>query len=132
MREDEIASLPTEEERRREVRSTVSVHLVRFDMIRCNPVYYDDQHGCCISTEAHCSAQHSCALPALQMRKRREFLKIKREEAKQDEGVQVAIPAPDPPLPPNFDADTNTHRYRFLEAPGGWLARCVFHLFRHK
>ena len=37
MREDEIASLPTEEERRREVRSTVSVHLVRFDMIRCNP-----------------------------------------------------------------------------------------------
>ena len=63
----------------------------------------------------------------LQMRKRREFLKIKREEAKQDEGVQVAIPAPDPPLPPNFDADTNTHRYRFLEAPGGWLARCALH-----
>ena len=66
------------------------------------------------------------------MRKRREFLKLKREEAKQDEGVQVAIPAPDPPLPPNFDADTNTHRYRFLEAPGGWLARCVLHHPRHK
>lgn len=58
------------------------------------------------------------------MRKRREFLKIKREEAKQEEGAQVAIPAPDPPLPPTFDADTNSHRYRFLEAPGGWLARC--------
>ncbi|CAL5224470.1 g7162 [Coccomyxa viridis] len=75
MLEDEIASLPTEEERRRE------------------------------------------------MRKRREFLKMKREEAKQEEGAQVAIPAPDPPLPPTFDADINSHRYRFLEAPGGWLAR---------
>lgn len=59
------------------------------------------------------------------MRKRREFLKMKREEAKQEEGAQVAIPAPDPPLPPTFDADANAHRYRFLEAPGGWLARCV-------
>ena len=28
MREDEIASLPTEEERRREVRFTVSVHFL--------------------------------------------------------------------------------------------------------
>ena len=60
-----------------------------------------------------------------QMRKRREFLKMKREEAKQEEGAQVAIPAPDPPLPPTFDADINSHRYRFLEAPGGWLARCA-------
>ena len=50
---------------------------------------------------------------------------MKREEAKQEEGAQVAIPAPDPPLPPTFDADTNSHRYRFLEAPGGWLARCA-------
>lgn len=57
------------------------------------------------------------------MKKRREFLRIRREEAKQEEGAQVAIPAPDPPLPPSFDADVNTHRYRFLEAPGGWLAR---------
>ena len=62
---------------------------------------------------------HAC----LQMRKRREFLKMKREEAKQEEGAQVAIPAPDPPLPSTFDADINSHRYRFLEAPGGWLAR---------
>ncbi|CAL8463774.1 g3308 [Coccomyxa elongata] len=75
MREDEIAALPTEEERRRE------------------------------------------------MRKRREFLKMRREEAKADDGVQVAIPAPDPPLPPTFDADVTAHRYRFLEQPGGWLAR---------
>lgn len=59
----------------------------------------------------------------MQMRKRREFLKLKREEAKSEEGVQVAIPAPDPPLPPSFDADVNAHRYRFLEQPGGWLAR---------
>lgn len=59
----------------------------------------------------------------LQMRKRREFLKIRREEAKADDGVQVAIPAPDPPLPPTFDADVTAHRYRFLEQPGGWLAR---------
>ncbi len=50
---------------------------------------------------------------------------MKREEAKQEEGAQVAIPAPDPPLPPTFDADINSHRYRFLEAPGGWLARCA-------
>ena len=40
-------------------------------------------------------------------------------------GAQVAIPAPDPPLPPSFDADSHTHRYRFLEQPGGWLARCA-------
>ncbi|EIE27818.1 hypothetical protein COCSUDRAFT_26914 [Coccomyxa subellipsoidea C-169] len=66
MREDEIAALPTEEERRREIR---------------------------------------------------------REEAKADDGAQVSIPAPDPPLPPTFDADVSTHRYRFLEQPGGWLAR---------
>ncbi|KAK9820840.1 hypothetical protein WJX81_004481 [Elliptochloris bilobata] len=63
-----------------------------------------------------------------EIRKRREFLKAKREEAKQaaDDGqnaIQVSIPAPDPPLPPSFDADTHTHRYRFLEQPGGWLAR---------
>ncbi|KAK9917294.1 hypothetical protein WJX75_002892 [Coccomyxa subellipsoidea] len=75
MREDEIAALPTEEERRRE------------------------------------------------MRKRREFLKLRREEAKADDGAQVSIPAPDPPLPPTFDADVSAHRYRFLEQPGGWLAR---------
>lgn len=59
----------------------------------------------------------------MQMCKRRDLLKNRREEAKQEEGAQVAIPAPDPPLPPTFDADTNGHRYRFLEAPGGWLAR---------
>ena len=85
-----------------------------------------------MQTAARRSAQHSCVSALLQMRKRREFLKLKREEAKQDEGVQVAIPAPDPPLPPNFDADTNTHRYRFLEAPGGWLARCMLRHPRHK
>lgn len=62
---------------------------------------------------------------AEQMRKRREFLKLRREEAKADDGAQVSIPAPDPPLPPTFDADVSGHRYRFLEQPGGWLARWV-------
>ena len=62
---------------------------------------------------------------AEQMRKRREFLKLRREEAKADDGAQVSIPAPDPPLPPTFDADVSAHRYRFLEQPGGWLARWV-------
>jgi hypothetical protein len=57
------------------------------------------------------------------MRKRRDFLKMRREEAKHEEGTQVAIPAPDPPLPPSFDPDVNSHRYRFMEQPGGWLAR---------
>ena len=68
----------------------------------------------------------------LQMRKRREFLKMKREEAKQEEGAQVAIPAPDPPLPPTFDADTNCPP---LPLSGGhlaaWLARCSGLLLPH-
>ena len=38
MREDEIASLPTEEERRREVRFTVSIHPSELsNTVWCNP-----------------------------------------------------------------------------------------------
>ena len=40
-------------------------------------------------------------------------------------GAQVAVPAPDPALPPSFDPEGNTHRYRFLESNGGWIARCA-------
>ena len=108
------------------------------------------------------------------MRKKREFIKIRKDELKQDEGAaasaqaracfcchgtpcgdyiqrpamfcmrpasacrpvtalvltqqtthaQVAVPAPDPALPPSFDPEGNTHRYRFLESNGGWIARC--------
>ena len=36
---------------------------------------------------------------------------------------QVAVPAPDPALPPSFDPEGNPHRYRFLESNGGWIAR---------
>lgn len=38
---------------------------------------------------------------------------------------QVAVPAPDPALPPSFDVEGNSHRYRFLESNGGWVARYV-------
>ena len=62
------------------------------------------------------------------MRRRREFLRSKREEAKQEESAsgaaQVAMPAPEPQLGPSFDPDISSHHYRVLESPGGWLARC--------
>lgn len=37
--------------------------------------------------------------------------------------LQVSVPAPDPALQPTFDPDSNGHRYRFLEAAGGWVVR---------
>lgn len=59
-----------------------------------------------------------------EVRKKREFLRQRAEEARQEEGSsQVAVPAPDPALAPSFDPDCNTHRYRFLESAGGWIAR---------
>eukprot|EP00884_Botryococcus_braunii_P017151 jgi/Botrbrau1/4119/Bobra.152_3s0065.1 len=62
-----------------------------------------------------------------EMRKRREFLRSKREERKQEEsghgGGNVSIPAPDPQLPPTFEADTTSHRYRTLESQTGWITR---------
>ena len=104
----------------------------------------------------------------LQVRKKREFIKIRQEELKADESSssakvaliasivtgnsnlwrfgaswscandsmvkiayggcvrgQVAVPAPDPALPPSFDVEGNSHRYRFLESNGGWIARFV-------
>lgn len=60
-----------------------------------------------------------------EMRKRKEYEKMRAEEAKADaeNKTQVAVPAPDPALQPTFDSDSNGHRYRFLEAAGGWIVR---------
>lgn len=38
---------------------------------------------------------------------------------------QVHIPAPDPALPPSFDADNLSHKYRFLESANQWVVRPV-------
>jgi GTP-binding protein EngB required for normal cell division len=38
---------------------------------------------------------------------------------------QVAIPAPDPVLPPSFDGDTPGHHYRFLESNQQWSCRPI-------
>ena len=37
--------------------------------------------------------------------------------------LQIPIPAPEPPLPPRFDAVDNLHKYTYLERNGGWLSR---------
>eukprot|EP00873_Tetraselmis_striata_P028343 jgi/Tetstr1/448607/TSEL_035856.t1 len=60
-----------------------------------------------------------------EMRKRKEYEKMRAEEAKADaeSKTQVAVPAPDPALQPTFDSDSNGHYYRFLEAAGGWVVR---------
>lgn len=75
---------------------------------------------------------HQCqrrlpVIPCLQIRKKREYIRMRQEEAKAEEGnqAQVAIPAPEPALPPSFDGDTSSFRYRFLESAGGWIVRCV-------
>jgi hypothetical protein len=38
---------------------------------------------------------------------------------------QVAVPAPDPALPPSFDGASNAHRYRFLEPTSQWMVRPI-------
>jgi len=38
---------------------------------------------------------------------------------------QVAVPAPDPALPPSFDGDNPSHRYRFLEPQSQWMVRPI-------
>jgi hypothetical protein len=38
---------------------------------------------------------------------------------------QVAIPAPDPALPPTFDSENPSHRFRFLESANQWMVRPI-------
>ena len=38
---------------------------------------------------------------------------------------QVAVPAPDPALPPSFDGANPAHRYRFLEPTSQWMVRPI-------
>jgi len=38
---------------------------------------------------------------------------------------QVAIPAPDPALPPSFDSENPSHRFRFLESANQWMVRPI-------
>lgn len=47
------------------------------------------------------------------------------EEEKKTPARQVHIPAPDPALPPSFDADNPSHKYRFLESGNQWVVRPV-------
>ena len=54
----------------------------------------------------------------LQMRRRREYSRMRSDEAKAEAGAnQAGVPAPDIPLQPTFDADNNSHRYRYMEPP---------------
>jgi len=48
------------------------------------------------------------------------------DEAKAEAGAnQAGVPAPDIPLQPSFDADNNTHRYRYMEpSPDAAICRC--------
>eukprot|EP00898_Chlorokybus_atmophyticus_P000756 jgi/Chlat1/1681/Chrsp127S01920 len=55
-------------------------------------------------------------------------------EEEPEKSKQVAVPAPDPALPPTFDADNPSHRYRHLESPNQWMFRPVVesHSFDHE
>ena len=43
----------------------------------------------------------------------------------EEETKQVAIPAPDPALPPSFDSDSSAHHLRFVESASQWLVRPI-------
>ncbi|KAG0622832.1 hypothetical protein M758_3G127000 [Ceratodon purpureus] len=72
-----------------------------------------------------------------QIRKRREMKKraaAMSEEPAQPDGeaddeagqpASVPVPMPDMALPPSFDSDNPTHRYRYLETANQWLVRPV-------
>ncbi|CAK9858490.1 unnamed protein product [Sphagnum jensenii] len=50
------------------------------------------------------------------------------EEVMDDDGGRAAavpVPMPDMTLPPSFDSDNPTHRYRYLETANQWLVRPV-------
>ena len=52
----------------------------------------------------------------VQMRRRREYSRMRSDEVKAEAGAtQAGVPAPDIPLQPTFDADNNSHRYRYME-----------------
>ncbi|KAL3138742.1 Translocase of chloroplast 159, chloroplastic, variant 2 [Trebouxia sp. C0010 RCD-2024] len=53
-----------------------------------------------------------------QMRLRREYSRMRSDDAKAEAGAsQTGTPAPDIPLQPTFDAENNSHRYRYMEPP---------------
>lgn len=64
--------------------------------------------------------------PALQLRKKRLYLKQRMEEARA-EANDGAVPvyAPDPQLAPSFDPEVTGYRYRVLEDPTGIISRCA-------
>lgn len=57
-----------------------------------------------------------------EQRKRREYMKMREEEARSPEPIVPTL-APDPPLPPVFDALQSTYLYRYNENQAGWIAR---------
>lgn len=62
---------------------------------------------------------------AVQLRKKRMYLKQRAEEARQDADGTVPILAPEPALAPSFDPDVTGYRYRVLEDPSGIIARPI-------
>lgn len=65
---------------------------------------------------------------AVQLRKKRMYLKQRAEEARADAEGTVPILAPEPALAPSFDADVTGYRYRVLEDPSGIIARWALFL----
>jgi hypothetical protein len=57
-----------------------------------------------------------------EQRKRREYMKMREEESRSPEPIVPTL-APDPPLPPVFDALQDTYRYRYNENQAGWIVR---------
>jgi hypothetical protein len=57
-----------------------------------------------------------------EQRRRREYMKLREEEARTPEPIVPTL-APDPPLPPVFDPLQDTYRYRYNENQAGWIVR---------
>lgn len=66
----------------------------------------------------HAQQEIQRSLAMLQMRRRREYSRMRADEAKAEAGAnQAGVPAPDIPLQPTFDPENNTSRYRYMEPP---------------
>jgi hypothetical protein len=57
-----------------------------------------------------------------EQRRRREYMKLREDETRNPEPIVPTL-APEPPLPPVFEAQQHTYRYRYNENQAGWIAR---------
>uniref|UniRef100_A0A7S3UFQ3 AIG1-type G domain-containing protein n=1 Tax=Picocystis salinarum TaxID=88271 RepID=A0A7S3UFQ3_9CHLO len=60
------------------------------------------------------------------MREYKQMIDEEKAAAKSNKGgSQIAVPAPEPALPPSFDGESSKYRFRMLESPNMWIARPI-------